>query len=29
VIDQGKIVADGPKADVLKAINAGKVKVGP
>ena len=29
VMDQGKIVADGPKAEVLKAINAGKVKVGP
>jgi len=29
VIDQGKIVADGPKEEVLKAINAGKVKVGP
>ena len=28
VMDQGKIVADGPKAEVLKAINAGKVKVG-
>ena len=28
VMDQGKIVADGPKAEVLKAISAGKVKVG-
>jgi ATP-binding cassette subfamily C protein LapB len=28
VMDQGKIVADGPKSEVLKAINAGKVKVG-
>ena len=27
VVDQGRIVADGPKNDVLKAINAGKVKM--
>lgn len=28
VIDQGKVVADGPKDLVLEAINTGKVKVG-
>ncbi|MBW2476670.1 MAG: ATP-binding cassette domain-containing protein, partial [Deltaproteobacteria bacterium] len=27
VMDSGKIVADGPKADVIKALNEGQVKV--
>ena len=28
VMDQGKIVADGPKNEILEAINSGKVSTG-
>jgi ATP-binding cassette subfamily C protein LapB len=28
VMDQGKVVADGPKNEILEAINSGKVSTG-
>jgi ATP-binding cassette subfamily C protein LapB len=28
VLDQGRVVADGPKDAILEAINSGKVKTG-